>query len=289
MLVLFTDTDTDITPNEARDTGYRVISMPFTIDGETVYPYESSDGFEFKPFYDKLRAGVVPSTSGIGIDSYTRYFEPVFAAGGDILYVHFSRAMSGTFEAMDSAVAALLEKYPERKFYTVDTRMITIGSLAILREIGRMVRDGASAEDVLEWAKTEVDHYAVYFFADDLRFFRHSGRVSGLAGIMGTLLGVRPIIHMSSEGKMVSVGSERGRERAIARLLRYVDELGEDVKGHRVIVGNTDAPEIAAEVTRRLKAAYGEDLTVLEVPVNPTTGGHCGPNGVGICFHAKHR
>ena len=106
---------------------------------------------------------------------------------------------------------------------------------------------------------------------------------------MGTLLGVRPIIYMNSEGKMVSIGSERGRERAIARLLRYVEELGDNIRDHRVIVGNTDAPEIAEAVVSRLKEKYGDDLNVEAVVVNPTTGGHCGPNGVGICFHAVHR
>ncbi|MBR0135119.1 MAG: DegV family protein, partial [Clostridia bacterium] len=106
---------------------------------------------------------------------------------------------------------------------------------------------------------------------------------------MGTMLGVRPIIYLISEGKMDSIGTERGRARAIARLLRYVDELGEDVKAHRVIVGNTDAPEIVEEVVARLKEKYGDDLNIMKVDVNPTTGGHCGPNGVGICFHAAHR
>ena len=88
---------------------------------------------------------------------------------------------------------------------------------------------------------------------------------------------------------MVSIGSERGRARAIARLMQYVDELGLDVKAHRVIVGHTDAPEIANEVKARLYERFGDDLHVETVLVNPTTGGHCGPDGVGVCFHARHR
>ena len=190
---------------------------------------------------------------------------------------------------MDQAVAELKAKYPERNFYDIDTKGITIVSYNIVLEVGDMALAGKSVEEILDWAKTEVDKFAIYFFADDLKFFKHSGRVSGLAATMGTLLGVRPIIFMNSEGKMVSVGKERGRARAIDRLLKYVDELGEDVKGHRVIVGNTDAPEITAEVVARLREKYGDDLNIETVFVNPTTGGHCGPNGVGICFHAIHR
>lgn len=289
MLKLFTDTDCDVTPEIAAEYGYGLISMPYAIDGKTVYPYEDFDTFDARAFYDLLRDGALPNTSAISREKYIEVFEPVFRAGDDILYVHFSRAMTATFDAMDQAVAELKARYPERKFYDIDTKGITIVSLNIAREVGDMALAGTPVEAILEWAKTEVDKFAIYFFADDLKFFKHSGRVSGLAATMGTLLGVRPIIHMNSEGKMVSIGSERGRARAINRLMQYVEELGEDVKGHRVIVGHTDAPEIAGEVAARLKERYGDDLRLETVAVNPTTGGHCGPDGVGVCFHAIHR
>jgi len=289
MLRLFTDTDCDVTPELAREYGYSLISMPYAIDGKTVYPYEDFDVFDAKAFYDQLRGGALPNTSAISREKYIETFEPVFAAGDDILYVHFSRAMTATFDAMDQALEILKQKYPERRLYEIDTKGITIVSLNIVLEVGDMVKAGKSVEEILAWAKTEVDHFAIYFFADDLKFFKHSGRVSGLTAMMGTLIGVRPIIYMSAEGKMVSIGSERGRQRAIAKLLQYVEELGDDVKSHRVIVGHTDAPEIANEVANRLKAKYGEDLNLMLVPVNPTTGGHCGPNGVGVCFHSTKR
>jgi fatty acid-binding protein DegV len=88
---------------------------------------------------------------------------------------------------------------------------------------------------------------------------------------------------------MVSIGKEKGRSKAIARLVQYVEELGEDVKAHRVVIGHSDCPEIAAEAERLLKEKFGADLNVVMTVVNPTIGSHCGPNGVGICFHAKHR
>ncbi len=289
MLKLFTDTDCDVTPEIAAQYGYGLISMPYAIDGRTVYPYEDFETFDARAFYDQLRNGALPNTSAISRERYMEIFEPVFANGDDILYVHFSRAMTATFDAMDQAVAELRQRYPGRKLYEIDTKGITIVSLNIALEVGDMVKAGKPVAEILEWAKAEVDRFAIYFFADDLKFFRHSGRVSGLAATMGTLLGVRPIIYMNSEGKMVSIGSERGRVRAINRLMQYVKELGDDIKGHRVIVGHTDAPEIAAEVAARLKEQYGDDLQVQTVVVNPTTGGHCGPDGVGICFHAIHR
>lgn len=289
MLRLFTDTDTDITPQVAAEYDCFMISMPYSIDGNTVYPYKDFREFDAHAFYDTLRGGVLPNTSAISEQQYTEYFEPVFAAGDDILYIHFSRAMTMTFDNMDKAVAALKEKYPERRFWEIDTKGITILSYIIVRAAGDLLRAGKSVEEVVEWAKTEVDHYAVYFFADDLRFFKHSGRVSGLAAFMGTLVGVRPIIYMNEEGKMVSVGKERGRARAVERLVKYVEELGDDVKNHRIVIGNADAKELADEVAALLKQKFGDDLNIEFVEVNPTAGSHCGPDTVGVTFHAIHR
>ena len=289
MLILLTYSDTDMTPEMCAEYGYNLISMPYSIDGKTVYPYVDFKEFNAREFYDGLRGGWLPNTSAISVDQYIEYFEPHFAAGNDIFYVHFSRAMTITFDNMDEALKILKEKYPERKFYEVDTKGITTVSCAIVLAIGELFKAGKTPEEVLEWASVEVDKHAMYFFADDLRFFKHSGRVSGIAGTMGTLLGIRPIIHMSGEGKMVSVGKEKGRPKTIARLLAYMDELGDDVTGHPVYIGNSDAPELVEELTAALRAKYGDALNLKVITVNPTAGSHCGPNGIGVCFHAIHR
>ena len=289
MLKLFCDTDCDMTPALAAQYGYELISMPYAMGETTVYPYEDFAEFDCHAFYEELRGGVIPTTSAISEERYIQHFEPHFANGDDILYVHFSRAMTATFDVMDMAVAKLKEKYPGRNFYEIDTKGISIPSLNIALEVGDLYQAGKSAEEILEWAKTEVDKFAVYFYADDLKFFQRSGRVGGLAGTMGTLLGIRPIIYMSGEGKMESIGKEKGRPKALARLLQYVDELGEDVKEHRVIVAQCDCQPLAEQAAAELKKRYGDDLNILYSPVNPTTGAHCGPNCIGICFHAIHR
>lgn len=289
MLVIFADTDCDMSCREAEKYGFRLISMPYSVDDKTIYPFEDFEEFDSRPYYDMLRSGVVPGTSAVSIEKYKTYFEPVFAAGDDILYIHFSRAISGTFAMMDSAVAELLSKYPERKFHAVDTGLITIGALAVLREIGEMARAGKGVEELIARTKELSEHTAVYFFADDLKFFRHSGRVSGLTGIMGTLLGVRPIIYINENGQMLATGKEKGRRAAIERLVRAVEELGEDLFEHEVIIGHTDAPEIANDLAAMLTERFGERMKPDVIVVNPTAGAHCGPDSVGVAFHAKHR
>jgi DegV family protein with EDD domain len=289
MLTLYTDTDTDITPAVAAEYGYKLISMPYSIDAKTIHPYVDFDEFDSRAFYDILRSGVLPTTSAISKERYLEYFEPEFAAGNDVLYVHFSRAMTNTFDAMDQAVAELRAKYPERRFEEIDTKGITTISYAVVRAVGDLFKAGKTLDEVLEWAKTEVDHYAMYFYADDLKFFRRSGRVSGLAATMGTLIGIRPIIYMSPEGKMVSCGTEKGRAKAMDRLINQVAELGDDIKSYRFYVGHTDAPQLAEDLGHALQDRFGEDLNIEYVVCNPTAGSHAGPNGVAVCFHAKHR
>jgi DegV family protein with EDD domain len=289
MLTFFTDTDCDFTPEEAKKYGCKLISMPFSIDGKTFYPYEDSETFDMKPFYEKLREGVIPTTGGVTEKKYDDYFRPEFEAGNDILYVHFSAAMTATFDSMKPAVDALLKEFPERKFYEIDTKGITIISYNILCEIGDMLLAGKSAEEIVEWANVEVDKFSQYFFADDLKFFKRSGRVSGISATMGTLLGIRPIIYMTPDGRMESIGKERGRDKAMQRLVQYVDELGDNIADHRIIIGHTDAPEIADGLAAMLRERFGDNLNIKIVCTNPTAGSHCGPNGAGISFHSKHR
>ncbi len=288
MLKLYTDTDTDICPSLAAEYGYKLISMPYSIEAKTTYPYVDFDTFDAHAFYDRLRGGVLPTTSAISKEQYMNYFIKDFIEGNEILYVHFSRAMTNTFDAMDQAIAELKEKYPKARFEEIDTKGITTISYAIVREVGDLVKAGKSLDEVLDWAKTEVDKFAMYFFADDLKFFRRSGRVSGLAATMGTLIGVRPLIHMSQEGKMVSVGTAKGRNNAMLYLLNKVGELGDDIASHRICIGHTDAPEIARQLGAMITEKYGHQ-NIVYVDVNPTAGSHCGPNGVGVCFHAIHR
>ncbi len=289
MLVLFSDTDCEVTPEIAKEYGCHVISMPYSIDGETVYPYEDFEVFDYKPYYDSLRAGTLPTTSAVSTEKYIEYFEPVFANGDDILYVHFSVKMSTTFNNMNKALEILKAKYPERKFYTIDTKGVTVLGLIIFREIAEMYKAGKSLREIKRWADEEVGKFTLYLFADDLKFFKRSGRVGGLAATMGTLLGIRPIIYINDDGQMVSIGKEKGRQKAINRLISYVDELGDNVKDHEVIIAHSDAEDIVEEIRNILIEKYGEDLKIETVLVNPTTGAHAGPSAVGVAFHAIHR
>ena len=289
MLTLFSDTDCDVTPAIAKEYGYKIIPMPYAIDGKLYHPYVESQDYDHKAFYAQLRTGTLPTTSAISEAVYLKYFEPEFENGNDIFYVHFSSGMSNTFENMNKAVETLKAKYPERKFWAVDTLGISAESLNIVMEIGDLFKAGKTPGEVVEWAKSEVQKFPLYFIADDLKFFRRSGRVSGLAATMGNFIGIRPVIYVNEQGKMVQIGKEVGRNKAIDRLVQYVEELGDNVKDHRVVIGHADCQELVDMLIAKLKEKFGDDLRIIVTMVNPTIGSHCGPNGMGVCFHGKHR
>ena len=290
MYVLYADSDCDITPDSARRMGYKnIISMPFSIDGENFYPYKGMTDFDVNHFYSRLNEGVLPKTSALNVEEYKEYFEKEFAEGNDIFYIHFSEAMSMTFQNMRQAYKELQEKYPERKLYEADLKGITTLGYAQLVEAAKLYKKGCTPEELKKFIEDEVQHWAMYLCADDLQYFKRSGRVSGLAATMGTILGIRPVIWISPEGKMESLTTARGRKKAIEALVNKAVELCDDFKNYPIYIGHTSAPEFVEEAKAALYEKLGKDIKIEVVITNPTAGAHCGPNGIGICFHAKHR
>ena len=287
MYTLFTDTDTDITPEIAKKYGYKLISMPYTIEGKEIYPYVDFKEFDYHEFYNRLRKGVIPTTSALSPVNYIEYFEPEFKKGLDILYVHFSAAMSGTFNALRLALEELKEKYPERTVYCIDTKGITLGSYNICLSIGEMYKAGKSIEEIQSWAEEEVDKYAVYFYADDLKFFGKSGRVSGFAAFMGNIIGLKPIIFMDSDGVMKTKAKCRGRAQSLNKLLDYVDELQEDMRNHRVIIAHADCEEDAKMLSEMIQKEFEEKITFTIEFIEPGVGSSCGPGTLILSFYGN--
>jgi DegV family protein with EDD domain len=287
MLRLFVDSDCDFTIDQAKQLGVEIILMPYTINDETIYPYVDGK-YDAHEYYDLLRSGVVPKTSALSPVEYINYFEPVFAGGDDILYVHFSKAMSGTFNSMNLALNELKEKYPERKFYTVDTRGISLMGYVVAQEVIKMYKDGKTGEEIEKWGIDGALNYSIYFYADDLKFFKASGRVSGIAAMMGGVLGIHPIIYMNEEGKMETLTKVKGKKTTLRKIISYIDENAIDIKNNKLYIAHGDAPEILNEFLEMIEKQYGK-LDIEVVSVNPTAGAHCGPDVLGVCFKSQGR
>ena len=289
MYKLFFDSDSDVTLEVAKKYNATLISMPYALNGEEVSPYKDWKVFDAHTFYDALRKGDAnPTTSALNEREYIEYFEPVLKEGKDILYVHFSRQMSATFNSCDAAIKTLLAQYPERRIQLIDTKAISISALLTCIRIGELVNEGKSIDEIVAVSEDIAMTSSVYFYADNLKFFARSGRVSGFTAFMGGMIGVKPIIYMSSEGKMVSIDSAIGRRKALDKIIGYVEKKQDDFKKYPVLIANADSLALVDEFVAKLKEKFGEfEYTVVDV--NPTAGCHCGPDVIGIAFHGKER
>ena len=290
MYKLFFDSDCDITLEWAKKYDAELISMPYAIRGEEFFPYKDWKEFDDKAFYDALRKGDAdPTTSALNVQEYIAYFEPYLAKGMDILYVHFSRQMSATFKSCDAAIEELLKKYPERRIQLIDTKGISLCGFIVDIQIGELVKQGKTIDEIVEVSDEIVESASTYFFADNLKFFARSGRVSGFSAFMGGMIGIKPIINMSKEGKMVSIDKAVGRNKALEKILSYVDKLQVDMKNHPIVIAHGNAPHLVDEFVVMLKKRYGDDIKYDVIKVNPTAGCHCGPDVLGIGFHGRER
>ena len=289
MYTLFFDSDCDVTPVECAEYGAKLISMPYMVDGEIIFPYVDFKEFDAPAFYGMLRKGTLPTTAALSEEEYRQYFEPELKEGKDILYIHFSRAMSVTFDVADKVIAELLAKYPGRRIQLIDTKAITLGGYSLAIQAGALYKEGKSIDEIVEWSKEAVNHNAFYFFADNLKFFAKSGRVTGFAAFMGGMIGIKPIIYIGDEGKMVSIDKAIGRKKALEKILGYMETLGDDIPSYPIIIAHCDAMGLVEELITEIKAKFGENLDIRVKNVNPTAGSHCGPDAVGVTFHAIHR
>lgn len=287
MYKLFCDSNCELWHTTIEELGLEVIKMPYTL-GDKEYFYDMGKDTDFEGFFKAMREGAVPKTSALNEYAYTEYFEPVLAAGQDIFYITFSHAMSATFNAMNSAIAALKQKYPERTVRTVDTKTISLGAGFIVYYAAQKYRQGATMDELEEYVNELVPHTATYFAVEDLTYLYRGGRVSGVSKVFGNLLNIKPILCFNDEGKIVNIDKQKGFKKAMAALRGYMSEKAEGLDKYKVFVLQADCPEAAKTFVADIKAQFPAADVVVQ-PVGPVIGSHCGPGTIGLIFHAKER
>ena len=284
MYKLFCDSNCELWHTTIEELGLEVIKMPYTLDDKE-YFYDMGKDTDFEGFFKAMREGAVPKTSALNEYAYTEYFEPVLAAGQDIFYITFSHAMSATFNAMNSAIAALK---PERTVRTVDTKTISLGAGFIVYYAAQKYRQGATMDELEEYVNELVPHTATYFAVEDLTYLYRGGRVSGVSKVFGNLLNIKPILCFNDEGKIVNIDKQKGFKKAMAALRGYMAEKAEGLDKYKVFVLQADCPEAAKTFVADIKAQFPAADVVVQ-PVGPVIGSHCGPGTIGLIFHAKER
>ena len=287
MYQLFCDSNCELWHTKVRDLGLNVIRMPYILEGEE-YFYDMGEHTDFKAFYDKMRAGAVPKTSALNEYAYMEYFEPVLARGEDIYYITFSHQMSGTFNAMKNVIAQLKEKYPEREIRFKDSKLISLGSGFITYYGALKYQNGATMDELDEYLDELIEHTATYFVVNDLTYLHRGGRLSGASRVIGNLLGIKPILYVNEEGKILNINKVKGFKKALASLIGYMKQKGSELDQYKVYVLQADCEEEAAGFVQNMKDTFG-DLDVEVQPVGPVIGAHCGPGTIGLIFHSKEK
>ena len=287
MYQLFCDSNCELWHTTVKDLGLNLIRMPYVIDGEE-YFYDMGENHNFEDFFKRMREGSAPKTSALNEFAYTEYFEPILARGEDIYYITFSHQMSGTFNAMKNVIAQLKEKYPEREIRFKDSKLISLGSGFVTYYAALQYKNGATMDELDAYLDELIPHTGIYFVVDDLTYLYRGGRVSGVSKVVGNLLGIKPILHMDDEGIIINVQKTKGKRKALAALLGYMKEKGEDVEKYNVYVLQADCKEEAEGFIENIRAAF-PNANVIMQPVGPVIGSHCGPGTVGVIFHCKEK
>lgn len=284
MSVFFTDTDCEMSYVDSDSLGMKVIGMPYTLKDQE-YVYDFGRDFDAKKFYDEMRGGEVVTTSALNTQDYIDYFEPVLASGEDILYVHFSRELSGTFNHMEVAIEELKKKYPDRKITCFDTRNICVGAGIQAIEACKLHNAGVSDEEVVKFLTEFKDKVAIYFYVDSLQYLKRGGRISAMSAVMGSMLNIKPILSVNA-GKLEKLTTVKGTKKALDYMVsRFENEYLDDDK-YEVFVLDADNKQIGDELAEKIRNT-GKKVSIRRIFVGPVIGAHSGPGTVGVVFVKK--
>lgn len=284
---LFCDTNCELWFEKAKELGLSVIRMPYNINNVEYY-YDLGENTDFVKFFDEMRSGAMAKTSALNEADYINYFEPVLAGGEDILYIHFSSQMSGTFTSMKSAIEFLKQKYPERTIKTVDTKAISICAGSIVYYAAQLWKSGATDEEIIKWVEENKLHFSAYFIVDDLKYLKNGGRISGATKFFGSMLGIKPLLYMSNEGKVEKIDAVKGFRNGVDALFEKICALGSEIEKFDTYIIHADNLQYAEYLKEKVCKKY-EKANVIVQYVGPVIGSHCGPGTLGIVFHSKCR
>ena len=241
-----------------------------------------------KEIYDGLRAGEMTSTSAANPEGWAAVMKPALLSGKDLLVLAFSSGLSTTYQSAVIAAQDLGEKYPQRTIRVVDTGCAALGQGLLVWYACKMRDEGLSLEELTAWCEENKYHLCHWFTVNDLMFLKRGGRVSAATAVVGTMLQIKPVLHVDDNGKLVSMEKARGRKASIEALVKKLDTLGEGYDNSTVFICHGDCLEEA----EKLKALALQRPGVKDVFVGnlgAVIGSHAGPGTLALFFMGKHR
>lgn len=255
-----------------------VMPLKYTIDGET---YPDMDGLSAKEFFQKLREGHMSVTSQINPDEAREMLEPIVKEGKDILHLAFSSGLSGTYNSMRIAAEELSEEYPDTKIVVIDTLCACMGEGLLLHKALQLKEQGKTLDEIAAWVEENKLHICHNVTVDDLNHLHRGGRISKTAAVLGTLVQVKPIIHVDNDGKLQVIGKERGRRKSLNKIVDMSVEQAKGWENDLVMITHGDCLEDAQYVEKRVKEKMGVE-NVLINNIGTVIGSHTGPGVVAV-------
>jgi len=288
LFAIYTDACSNLPGEEIRKHHIRTLPCTYTLDG-VQYVYNGDiDSFDAKAHYDMLRAGHLIQTSLLNTQLFLDHFRPALEEGLDVIYVGMSSGISGTYNAAKMAAEELMEEFPGRKVYTVDSRGAGLGT-GILTLRGAELREaGKTVDEAYEELKEASDNLCEYFTVDDLMFLKRTGRLSGAGAVVGTMLNIKPILRGDEEGHIVACQKIRGRKKTVETLAKIYAERVVNPENQRVGITHGDCLEEAQALVEKICAA-GKPRELILCPHEPVTGSHVGPGMLAVFFFGKGR
>ena len=239
-------------------------------------------------FYEKLRAGEVATTAAVNVAEYVDAVEPLLQTGHDVLILAFSSGLSTTYNSSAIAAEELREKYPDRKVYTVDTLCASLGQGLLVYLAAQERARGKTIEEVRDWAEANKLHLCHQFTVDDLHFLKRGGRISATTAVLGSMLQIKPVLHVDDEGHLINIAKARGRQASLKALVDKMEQTAIDPAAQTVFISHGDCLEDAQAVAQMVKDRMGVKEVYLN-HIGPVIGAHAGPGTVALFYVGTER
>ncbi len=285
---IIVDTGSNFTAELGKKYNVDVLRMPVQYEDENgnISPW---DGIDYTMFYEMLRNKVKITTSCISYDNYYNSFEEHLKNGTDILYVGFSSALSATYQNSLLAAEDLKEKYPERKIYVVDSLCAALGCGLLIIYATQKRDSGLSIEELNDWIIDNRLNVCHWFTVDDLFFLKRGGRLQAGTAVVGSILSIKPIMHVDNEGRLIPVSKVRGRNSSLTELVNRMEQnVFSDVKGQMICISHGDCIEDAQKVAQLVKDKFSVEDILIE-NLDPLVSAHSGPGTVALFFMGEKR
>ena len=285
---IFTDGCSNLPGAILKDRQIRTLPCTYTMDDQQIVYSGDIESFDAKAHYDLLREGKLIKTSLINTQMFEDHFRPALEEGLDVFYVGMSSGISGTYNAARIAAEELNEEYPQRRVRVVDSLGAGLGP-GLLTIMAADLRDeGKTADEAADTLDREKMDLCEYFTVDDLMFLRRTGRLSTTSAVVGTMLGIKPILRGDEEGHIVVAQKCRGRKKAVSTLAEIYQNRAVDPQNRRVAISHGDCEEDALALAEKIKA-IAEPKELIFCPHEPVTGSHVGPGMLGLFFFGEGR